>query len=115
MNGRTWGKMVNGHYASLGPVAILKDSAKVAQEPEFQATVNAKSKPKETPVYKTVANTYEGDGEVLYRVFAVDANKAPISCLDIVFDTSNGVAKAGEMFYSKGGDAFVANFTPDRR
>lgn len=115
MNGRTWGKMVNGHYASLGPVAILKDSAKVAQEPEFQATVNAKSKPKETPVYKMVANTYEGDGEVLYRVFAVDANKAPISCLDIVFDTGNGVAKAGEMFYSKGGDAFVASFTPDRR
>lgn len=115
MNGRTWGKMINGHYATLGPVAILKDSAKVAQEPEFQATVNAKTKPKETPVYKAVANTYEGDGEVLYRVFAVDANKAPISCLDIVFDTSNGVAKAGEMFYSKSGDAFVANFTPVRR
>lgn len=116
MNGRAWAGMVNGHQAAIGPVAILKDGAKVAQEPEFQATMNVKSgAPKETPLYKAVANTYEGDGEVLYRVFAVNANKTPVSCLDIVFDTRNGVAKAGELFYSKGGDAFVADFIPVRR
>ncbi len=115
MNARSWGQLINGHVASLGPVAILKDGAKVAQEPDLQFIPNAQKGGKETPIYKAVANTYEGDGEVLYRVFALDPSKAPVSCMDIVFDTRNGTAKAGEMFYPKNGDAFVADFKPVRR
>jgi outer membrane protein OmpA-like peptidoglycan-associated protein len=115
MNARSWGQLINGHVASLGPVAILKDGAKVAQEPDLQFIPNAQKGGKETPIYKAVANTYEGDGEVLYRVFALDPSKAPVSCMDIIFDTRNGTAKAGEMFYPRNGDAFVADFKPVRR
>lgn len=115
MNGRSWGQGVNGHVVSFGPVAILKDAAKVAAEPDLQFITNYKSNGKETPVYKAVANTYAGEGEVLYRVFAIDQSKSPVSCMDIVFDTLAGVAKAGELFYPKNGDAFVVSFVPVRK
>ena len=116
MNGRPWGKDVNGNVALVGPVSILKDGAKVYQQPFMQFIAKYKTdNKKETEKFQGVANTYEGETQVLYRVFAVDQSKAPVSCLDIVFDKGTGSAVAGEMFYPKQNQAYVASFQPVRR
>lgn len=116
LNGKPWGAPVNGHVASVGPVAILRDEAKVAQNPTMQFISNYKSSSKkQTQPYKAVANTYEGETQVLYRVFAVDQEKSPVSCMDIVFDKRAGTAVTGEIYYPNQGDAYVAQFQPIRR
>jgi outer membrane protein OmpA-like peptidoglycan-associated protein len=116
MNGRPWGNDINGNVALVGPVSILKDGAKVVQQPfmQFIAQYKTASK-KETEKFQGVANTYEGEDKILYRVFAVDQSKAPVSCMDIVFDKRTGSAVAGEMFYPKRGQAYVTPFQPVRR
>jgi outer membrane protein OmpA-like peptidoglycan-associated protein len=116
LNGKPWGAAVNGHVASVGPVAILRDEAKVAKNPTMQFISNYKSSSKrQTQPYQAVANTYEGETQVLYRVFAVDQKKSPVSCMDVVFDKRAGTAVAGEIYYPKQGDAYVAQFQPIRR
>jgi outer membrane protein OmpA-like peptidoglycan-associated protein len=116
MNGKPWAAAVNGHVASVGPVAILRDEAKVASNPSMQFIPDFKKNPKnETKPFKSVANTYEGENQILYRVFALDRVKSPVSCMDIVFDKRAGTAVAGEIYYPKGGNAYVAQFQPKRR
>lgn len=112
MNGRAWGKIVNGNAALVGPVSILKDGAKVAKQPFMQFITDLETGKKETGKFQSVANTYEGETQVLYRVFALDQSKAPVSCMDIVFDKRSGLAVAGEMFYPKNHQAYVAPFQP---
>lgn len=116
MNGRPWANKVNGHVASVGPVAILRDNAKVAQQPSMQFITDfASTKKKQTGKFASVANTFEGEEQILYRVFAVDQAKSPVSCMDIIFDKRSGQAVAGEMYYPKQGDAYVVQFQPLRR
>lgn len=116
MNGRPWGNVLNGNVALVGPVAIIKDGAKVVQQPFMQFIAQYKTaNKKETEKFQGVANTYEGEDKILYRVFAVDQSKAPVSCMDIVFDKRTGMADAGEMFYPKHGQAYVTPFQPVRR
>jgi outer membrane protein OmpA-like peptidoglycan-associated protein len=116
MNGRPWGNTVNGNVALVGPVSILRDGAKVAQQPfmQFIADYKTASK-KETEKFQGIANAYEGEDQILYRVFAVDQTNAPVSCMDIVFDKRSGTAAAGELFYPKRGQAYVTPFQPVRR
>ena len=116
MNGRPWGGVLNGNVALVGPVSILRDGGKVVQQPfmQFIAQYQTAGK-KETEKFQGVANTYEGEDKILYRVFAVDQSKAPVSCMDIVFDKRTGLADAGEMFYPKRGQAYVTPFQPVRR
>lgn len=116
MNGRPWGQVVNGNVALVGPVSIIKDGAKVIQQPFMQFIAQYKTdNKKETEKFQGVANTYEGEDKILYRVFALDQSKAPVSCMDIVFDKRSGTAVAGEMFYPKQNQAYVAQFQPVRR
>lgn len=116
LNGKPWATAVNGHSVAVGPVAVLRDGAKVAQAPKLQfITDYASAQKKQSPGYASVANTYEGESQILYRVFALDQQKSPVSCIDIVFDKRAGNAVAGEIFYPKQGDAYVAQFTPKRR
>lgn len=117
LNGQVWASKLNGQVASVGPVGILRDSAQVPVAPKMQFISNYadKSKSKQTTPYTSVANTYEGETEILYRVFAVDQKNAPVSCMDIVFDKRAGTAVAGEIYYAKQGDAYVAPFQPIRR
>lgn len=75
----------------------------------------ATAQKKQSQSYASVANTYEGESQILYRVFAVDQQKSPITCIDIVFDKRAGNAVAGEIYYPKQGDAYVAQFMPIRR
>lgn len=113
LNGRGWFSPVNGHVVSVGPVAILRNNAKVAQHPAMQFIPNYKKGGHESPEYKSIANTYEGADSVLFRVFSTDA-KSPATCMDIVFDKRSGLATEGEIFYPKNNDAFVAKFVPAR-
>lgn len=116
LNGKPWATAVNGHSVAVGPVAVLRDGAKVAQAPKLQfITDYANARKKQSPGYASVANTYEGESQILYRVFALDQQQSPVSCIDIVFDKRAGNAVAGEIFYPKQGDAYVAQFTPKRR
>ncbi len=117
LNGQVWAQKVNGHVASVGPIGILRDSAQVPVAPKMQFIsdfANAAQKKQSQP-FQSIANTYEGETEVLYRVFAVDQKNAPVSCMDIVFDKRAGTATAGEIYYAKQGDAYVAPFQPIRR
>lgn len=115
LNGKPWAAAVNGHVAAIGPVAILRDNAQVATPPTLQFKRNYKTKPSDTPSYKGIANTYEGESQILYRVFAVDQMSSPVSCMDIVFDKRSGTAVGGELYYAQQGDAYVAQFDPKRR
>lgn len=113
LNGQVWGGKVNGHVATVGPVGILRDNAQVAVAPKMQFISNfASANKKQSPVYKSVANTYEGETQILYRVFAIDQKNTPVSCMDIVFDKRAGSAVAGEIYYPKQNDAYVAQFKP---
>lgn len=111
MNGQTWRAKVNGNYTVLGPVSILRDDAKVDEQPSMQFYKSVSTAPKP---YSAVANTYEGETKILYRVFAQDTAKSPASCMDVVFDKRAGVALGAEMFYPNQGQAYVAAFTPER-
>jgi len=116
LNGKPWATAVNGHSVAVGPIAVLRDGAKVAQAPKMQLITDfAGAQKKQSPSYASVANTYEGENQILYRVFAIDQQKSPVSCIDIVFDKRAGNAVAGEIYYPKQGDAYVAQFTPKRR
>lgn len=116
LNGQIWAGTANGHVISIGPVAILRDSATVPVPPKaaFISDYATPSK-KESADYQTIANTYEGETQVLYRVFSVDQRKSPVSCMDFVFDKRAGTGVAAEVFYPKKGDAYVAQFQPTRR
>ncbi|WAB98334.1 MULTISPECIES: OmpA family protein [Pseudomonas] len=111
-NNRVWANLVNGHLVTVSPVSILRENAKVDRQPILQLVEDYKLPTQHKPrTMKAVANTYEGESEVLYRVFASDA-KASISCMDIVFSKGNAQASQGALFYAAGGDAFVAAYTP---
>ena len=49
---------------------------------------------KKPQTLKAVANTYEGESEVLYRVFTSDP-KASVSCMDLVFSKGNAKVSQG--------------------
>jgi outer membrane protein OmpA-like peptidoglycan-associated protein len=116
MNGRPWAQLINGHLASVGPVSILKEDSALAQQP-FMSFKSDYKTAKEKQIGKVLAsaNTYDGETQVLYRVFSVDVKSSPVSCMDIVFDKRTGKASGGEIYYPKGGTAFVATFDPSRQ
>jgi outer membrane protein OmpA-like peptidoglycan-associated protein len=116
LTGKPWATAVNGHSVTVGPIAVLRDDAKVAQAPKMQfITDYATAQKHQSQPFLSVANTYEGENKILYRVFAVDQSKSPVTCMYIVFDKRAGNAIAGEIYYPKQGDAYVAQFTPKRR
>lgn len=116
MDGRPWAQLINGHLASVGPVSILKEDSALAQQP-FMSFKSDYKTAKEKQIGKVLAsaNTYDGETQVLYRVFSVDVKNSPVSCMDIVFDKRTGKASGGEIYYPKGGTAFVASFDPSRQ
>lgn len=116
MDGRPWSAKINGHGALIGPVSILREDSAVARQPFLQFIPGlAAGNGKQTGKFQAMANTYDGEDQVLYRVFAVDQKKSPVSCMDIVFDKRSGTAVAAEVFYPKQNQAYVAKFVPTRR
>ncbi|WP_305856636.1 OmpA family protein [Balneatrix alpica] len=111
-NNKVWANTINGHLVTISPVSILKENAEIAQQPFLQIvekydTGNRKANYK----LSAIANTFEGEDKVLYRVFTT-SNSAPISCLDIVFEKDNAKALDGQLFYPNGTTQFVAQFIP---
>ncbi|WP_404836014.1 OmpA family protein [Aeromonas media] len=111
-NNRVWANTVNGHLVTVSPVSILRDNAKVDRQPLLQVVQGYKSSnQKKAQSLKAVANTYEGESEVLYRVFTSDP-KAPVSCMDLVFSKGNAKVSQGALFYPAGSEAYVASYMP---
>ncbi|WP_408600328.1 OmpA family protein [Pseudomonas sp. PLMAX] len=111
-NNRVWANTVNGHLVTVSPVSILRENAQVDRQPILQVVKdydqNSKNK---AQTFKAVANTYEGESQLLYRVFASDA-KASVSCMDLVFSKGNAKVTEGALFYAAGSDAYVAPYVP---
>ena len=111
-NNRVWANTVNGHLVTVSPVSILRENAQVDRQPIVQVVEhydrNSKNK---AQTIKAVANTYEGESQVPYRVFAKDA-KASVSCMDLVFSKGNAKVTEGALFYAAGSQAFVAPYLP---
>lgn len=113
-NGRVWAENVNGNLVTITPIAVLRTNAEVAKQPRVQLVKgydqNKKGKP---TTLSAVANTFEGQDTVLYRVF-VDDDQAPLSCMDVVLEKFGSKAVDGKLFYDKTGESYVAKFVPIR-
>lgn len=114
-NNRVWAQTVNGHLVTLSPVSILQDGAKVDRQPFVQVVKGYEAGNRKAMVNsQAVANTYEGEDRVLYRVF-VGGTEAPISCMDVVFSKGNAQSTDGLLFYSDSkGQSYSASFVPVR-
>ncbi len=111
-NNRVWAQLVNGHLVTITPVSILKDNASVDRQPILEVVKNyADGNRKALSPVHALANTYEGESEVLYRVFAQEPN-AVVSCMDVVFSKGNAKASRGALFYPKGSEAYAAAYVP---
>lgn len=114
-NNRVWAQTVNGHLVTISPVSILRDAAAVDRQPFVQVVPNYDTGNRKALVKASaIANTYEGEDRVLYRVF-VSNPQEPVSCLDVVFSKGNSQATDGMLFYPKNnGEAYSARFIPVR-
>lgn len=111
-NNRVWANTVNGHLVTVSPVSILRESAQVDRQPILQVVENYDQNTKnKAQTIKAVANTYEGESQVLYRVFAKDT-KASVSCMDLVFSKGDAKVTEGALFYAAGPDAYVTPYMP---
>lgn len=113
MNGRAWAGLVNGNLVTLSPVAVLSENAAVVQNPRVLIVKDYAANNRVPTTLAAVANTYEGDDAILYRVFIEDAS-APVSCLDVVLRKVGDRAFDGKLYYDRSGDSYVADFAPVR-
>lgn len=113
MNGRAWAGLVNGHLVTVTPVSVLKDSAKVAINPTTFITRDYSSgQRRASDGIGSVANTYDGEHAILYRVF-LEHEHAPLECFDVVMPKDgSGTSPAGKLYYDRGGTSYVAPFVP---
>lgn len=114
-NNRVWAQVVNGHLVTISPVSILRDSAAVDRQPFVQVVQDyEKGNRKAQTKADAIANTYEGEDRVLYRVFVTNPQE-PVSCMDVVFSKGSSQATDGMLFYPKSnGEAYTARFVPER-
>jgi outer membrane protein OmpA-like peptidoglycan-associated protein len=113
-NNRVWANIVNGNLLTITPVSILKENAAVGQQPFLEVIKNYDGGNRDSlKKIPGVANTYEGESQVLYRVFTKDP-KAPVSCIDVVFEKNAPLASKGQVFYPRGQSAYVAEFVPKK-
>ncbi len=114
-NNRVWAQTVHGHLVTISPVSILRDSAAVGRQP-FVQIVEKYSEGNRSAGFKggAIANTYEGESRVLYRVFLTD-EQSPVSCLDVVFSKGGSKATDGMLIYpDRRGESYTAKFVPVR-
>lgn len=113
-NNRVWANTVNGHLVTISPVSILRENAEVAKQPFIQVVKNYdQGNRKPLPNLKAVANTYEGEREILYRVFMSEP-AAAVSCIDVVFNKGDAKAERGALFYPEGNNSFTVAYVPVR-
>ncbi|MCT8166720.1 MULTISPECIES: OmpA family protein [unclassified Pseudomonas] len=114
-NNRVWAQTVNGHLVTISPVSILRVDAAVDRQPFIQVVTDySQGNRKALVKADAVANTYEGEDRVLYRVFLKDP-QAPVSCMDVVFSKGSAQATDGALFYPlRNGETYIARFVPVR-
>lgn len=113
MNGRAWAGLVNGNLVTLSPVAVLRDGGEVATNPTAYVTRGYSAGQRKALSLEAVANAYEGEDAILYRVFVKGA-AAPVQCMDLVLRKAGDQAKAGKLYYDHGGSTYAAKFQPTR-
>ncbi|MDT8922132.1 MULTISPECIES: OmpA family protein [Pseudomonas] len=114
-NNRVWAQTVNGHLVTISPVSILRVDAAVDRQPFIQVVTDYNQGNRKALIKAdAVANTYEGEDRVLYRVFLKDP-QAPVSCMDVVFSKGSAQATDGALFYPlRNGETYTARFVPVR-
>lgn len=111
-NNRVWANVVNGHLVTVSPVSILRENAQVDRQPILQVVKDYSQNSKNrAQTIKAVANTYEGESQVLYRVFTSDP-KSAVSCMDLVFSKGNAKATEGALYYPAGSEAYIVSYIP---
>lgn len=113
MNGRAWAGLVNGNLVTLSPVAVLRDGAEVVKNPVAYVTRDYITGHRKATSIDAVANAYEGENSILYRVF-MQSGDAPVSCMDLVLRKTGDSAAGGKLYYDRTGNVYVADFKPTR-
>lgn len=116
MNGRAWAGLVNNHLVTLSPVKVLKDNAAVVANPKVYITRNYQSsgnRKADAPI-SAVANAWEGEESILYRVYLPAEKQQPLSCIDLLVPKNATKAQQGQLFYTSHSNAWVANYSPTR-
>lgn len=115
MNGRAWAGLVNGNLVTLTPVSVLKDGAKVTKNPQIIITPGyAQGKRTSLTAMSGIANSWEGEDSILYRVYIENAQQQPVSCLDLLLPKSGHPAQQGQLFYSNHRQPWLAEYAPQR-
>ncbi|WLS79508.1 OmpA family protein [Erwinia pyri] len=116
MNGRAWAGLVNNHLVTLSPVKVLTDNATVDANPKVYITQNYQSRGNrkaDAPI-AAVANAWEGEEDILYRVYLPASNEQPLSCIDLLVPKNATKAQQGQLFYSNHNSAYMAGYRPVR-
>ncbi|QOG11941.1 OmpA family protein [Arcobacter sp. FWKO B] len=112
LNETSWTSNIDDHLIGFTPVGVLKDGAKVTQNPDVYVYKNYDPiNPKNADVkLKTHVNTYQGTQGMIYRVF-VDDDSSQIKCVDIVFDEKNtNQQSVGKLYYANNNDMYQREF-----
>ncbi|OSN04282.1 porin [Lonsdalea iberica] len=117
MNGRAWAGLVNGHLVTLSPVRVLRENASVTEDPKVYVTRNyTNNNRKADAPLKAVANAWEGEDNILYRVYLQDGQQQNLSCIDLLVAKDKPKSQQGQLFYFGNGDnkEYMAAYTPAR-
>ncbi len=116
MNGRAWAGLVNNHLVTLSPVSVLRDNATVVGNPKVYITRNYQNSGNRQadPAVSAVANAWEGEESILYRVYLPADNQQPLSCIDLLVPKNATKAQQGQLFYRSHSSAYMAAYSPIR-
>lgn len=91
INGRTWAGLVDNHL-----VTLVETNPKVYITRNYQSTGNRKA---DVPI-EAVANAWEGEDSILYRIYLPTNKEQPLSCMDFLLPKNAANAQQGQIFYS---------------
>lgn len=110
--GISWANVVNNNLVVISPVAILRAGAEVPQDPTISIITQFTGvKKSPSAVIPAIAQTYQGQNEIIYRVYPRQSGSA-VTCMDIIFSTHDAKAIKGQLFYPKSQTTYVANYVP---
>lgn len=114
MNGRAWAGLVNGHLVTLSPVRVLSDNATVTENPKVYITrdYQAKHNRKADAPLAAVANAWEGEDSILYRVYLQNEKQQALSCIDLLVQKDAKKTQQGQLYYSDHNSPYQAAYAP---
>lgn len=115
MNGRAWAGLVNGNLVTLTPVYVLKNGAEITRNPQVIITPNyAQGNRASVKAMAGIANSWEGEESILYRIYIENAADEPLSCVDLLLPKSGSKAQQGQLFYTHHRQPWLADYAPQR-